>query len=123
MTIIEALTRIDSVKPNTYRQSEKIKWLSTVDGIIKREIIDTHEGGSSIVFNGYTDETPLETELLVPAPYDELYLYYLESKVDYWNGETKRFNNSSEMYNEAYETFARYYTRTHMPLGKKFKFF
>lgn len=123
MTIIEALTRIDSVKPNTYRQSEKVKWLSTIDGIIKREIIDTHEGGSNIVFNGYADETPLETELLVPAPYDDIYLYYLESRIDYWNGEAKRYNNSSEMYNEAYEIYERYYNRTHMPIGKKFKFF
>lgn len=123
MTIMEAITRIDAIKPNTYRQPEKISWLSTVDGIIMREIIETHEGDSTVEFNGYTENTPLTQELLVPDPYSELYLYYLESKIDYWNGETKRFNNSAEMFNKAFSDYAKYYNRTHMPKGRKFKFF
>lgn len=123
MTILEAITRIDAIKPNTYRQPEKISWLSTVDGIIMREIIETHEGDSTVVFNGYTENTPLTTELLVPAPYDELYLYYLEAKIDYWNGETKRYNNSTEMFNDSFKSYMRYYNRTHMPKGRKLKFF
>ena len=45
MTIIGAITRVDTVKPNTYSQMDKVKWLSELDGIIKAEIIDTHEGG------------------------------------------------------------------------------
>lgn len=123
MTIMEALHRIDTLKPNTHAQTEKIKWLSTLDGIIKTEIIDNHEGAENVVFNGYTADTPLMTELLVPAPYDEIYLFWLESKIDYWNGEVGKYNNSISMYNEAYSTFARYYNRMHMPKGKKFKFF
>ena len=39
MTIMEAIHRLDVVKPNGYPQAEKIKWLSTLDGIIKAEII------------------------------------------------------------------------------------
>ena len=123
MTIMEAIHRFDVVKPNGYTQAEKIKWLSTLDGIIKAEIIDTHEGNESVSFGGYTEETNLSTNLLVPAPYDEIYLFWLESKVDYWNGETSKYNNSIEMYNSAYSTFENYYNRTHMPKGKKFKFF
>lgn len=122
MTIMEALHRIDSIKPNTYRPSEKIKWLSTLDGIVKGEIIDTHEG-ADFDFNGYTDDTTLTTELLIPAPYDEVYLFYLESKIDYWNGEIGKYNNSISMYNEAYKAYERYYNRTHMPKGRKFAFF
>jgi hypothetical protein len=123
MTLMEALHRIDTIKPNTYNQAEKIKWLSTLDGIIKTEIIDTHEGGESVVFNGYAEDADLTTILLVPAPYDEIYLFWLESKIDYWNGEVGKYNNSISMYNEAYSTYKRYYNRTHKPLGKKFNFF
>lgn len=123
MTIIEAITRIDAIKPNAYRQSEKIAWISSIDSTIMREIIETHEGDSTVIFDGYTDNTPLTTELLVPAPYDELYLYYLESRIDYWNGETKRYNNSIKMFNEAYSNFAKYYNRTHMPKGRNIAFF
>ena len=123
MTIMEALHRIDTIKPNSYGQAEKKKWLSTLDGIIKREIIDAHEGGEDVVFNGYTEDTDLTTTLLVPAPYDEIYLFWLEAKINYWNGEYGKYNNSIEMYNEAYSAYAKYYTREHMPKGKKFKFF
>lgn len=123
MTLLEAINRIDVLKPNSYSQGEKIQWLSNLDGIIKREIIDTHEGGEGIVFNGYTEETSLTTELLVPAPYDDVYLRYLETQIDYANGEYGKYNNSMSMYDTAYSSFQRYYNRTHMPIGRKFKFF
>ena len=123
MTIFEAISRIDAVKPNSYSQHEKVSWLSTLDGIIKTEIVDTHEGAENVTFNGYNSETALTTELLVPAPYDEVYLFWLESKIDYWNGETGKYNNSVLMYNTAYSAYEKFYNRTHMPIVKKFKLF
>jgi len=123
MTIIEAINRIDAIKPNRYDQSTKVKWLSTLDGTVKREIIDTHEGGEGVTFSGYTDETLLTTPLLITAPYDEVYIRYLEMQMDYANGEYARYENSREMCNAAYSAFARFYNRTHMPKGTKLKFF
>lgn len=123
MTIFDAINRIDAIKPNSLTQLEKIRALSTLDGIIKDSIIDTHEGSENVVFAEYTQETALTTELLVPAPYDVIYLYWLESTIDYWNGETGKYNNSIELYNTAYSEFERYYNRTHVPKGKKFKYF
>lgn len=43
MTIIEAINKIDSLKPNAYTQTDKIRWLSLLDGRVKEEVIDTHE--------------------------------------------------------------------------------
>lgn len=123
MTIIEAINRIDAVNPNNYTQPEKVAWLSTLDGVIKKEIIDTHEGAEAVTFAGYNEETPLDTELLVPAPYDEVYLFWLQSKIDYWNGEMGKYNNSIMMYNQAYENFEKAYNREHKPISKKLKFF
>lgn len=118
MTIMEALHRIDTIKPNSYNQSEKIKWLSTLDGLIITEII-----GENVAFNGYSDDTDLTTELKVPAPYDEIYLFWLEAKINYWNGEYGKYNNSVAMYNEAYSTYAKHYTRNCTTNNKKkFKF-
>lgn len=123
MTIMEALYQIDELKPNTYSQSEKIKWLSTLDGMIKSEIIDTHEDGKADEFKGYGEEADLTTVLLVPYPYDDIYLRWLETQIDYSNGEYGKYNNSIAMYNTAYTAFANYYNRTHMPKGSgKFKF-
>jgi hypothetical protein len=123
MTLMEAISRVDNIKPNRYTQVEKIKWLSTLDGIVKAEIIDTHEGSEGITFAGYDDVSALLTVLLVPAPYDDVYIKWLESQIDYSSGETKRFNNSIVMYNTAYSAFERHYNRNHMPIGKSIKFF
>ena len=124
MTIMEVLYRIDAVKPNSYTQSEKIKWLSTLDGVIKSDIIDTHECGGDVVFNGYDENTDISTKLLVPAPYDDIYLRWLEAQIDYANGEYGKYNNSLVAYNDAFDLFKRYYNRTYMPKsqGTRFKF-
>lgn len=180
MKIIEAISRIDSLKHNTYTQSDKVTWLSRLDSMVKAEIIDTHEGAdkeqaikeyieaniaaheaavveymkvnevsredaeknvhfreikykeakehieatrNDIFFTGYDDNTDLQTELLVPAPYDEVYLRWMEAQIDYHNGEYDRYNNAMDMYNTAFTGYQNYYNRTHMPKGKKFKFF
>ena len=123
MTIMEALHRIDTLKPNGYSNPEKIKWLSILDGIIKAEVIDTHEDGDDVDFEGYADDEELTKELLVPAPYDDIYIHWLSAQIDYTNGEYDKYENSNTMYNSSYEAYAKHYNRTHMPLGKKFKFF
>lgn len=130
MTIMDAIFRLGELKPNGYSQSEKIKWLSTLDGIIKREIIDIHESCGNKEcpccrsFNGYNDDSALTTELLVPAPYDDIYLRWLEAQIDYATGETARYNNSMDAYNSMFIAFQTYYNRTHMPIskGSRFKF-
>lgn len=123
MTILEAINRVDTTKPNSYTQVEKVDWLSTLDGIIKHKIIDTHEGGEDKAFEGYNADTSVDTVLLVPAPYDDIYIRWLEARIDYANGENDKYNNSLVAYNDAYGEYANYYNRTHMPKGKKFKFF
>ena len=44
MTINEAINRLDALKANAYNQPEKIDWLSRLDSMVKKQIIDTHEG-------------------------------------------------------------------------------
>ena len=123
MTIIEAINKIDTLKPNSYTQEYKVKWLSELDGNIKIEIIDTHEGGSDIAFSGYDDTTDINTKLLVSAPHEDIYIKWLESKIDYNNAEYGKYNNSSIAFNNAYSAFERYYNRHHMPIQKRMKFF
>ncbi len=123
MKIIDAINEIDALKPNTVPMSDKIRWLSQLDGRIKIEIIDTHEGGENVEFNGYDDNTPESTVLLVPAPYDVIYIRYLDAQIDYTNGETRRYNNSSSLYNVAYRDYSNFYTRTHLPKSSMRKYF
>ena len=123
MTLMGVINHVDAVKPNGYSQVEKIRWLSTLDGVVKTEIIDTHEGGEGVTFKGYDETTALTTELLIPHPYDEVYIRWLEAQIDYANGEYGKYNNSITMYNTALSAYEKHYNRTHMPISKNFTHF
>lgn len=124
MTIIEAINKTDALRSNTYSQEDKIEWLARLDLMVKQQIIDTHQGADCATFSGYNDQTDLHTMLLVPAPYDEVYLHWLEAQIHYHNDEIDRYNAAITMFNTAYEGYEKYYNRTHMPVstGRRFVF-
>ena len=124
MKIVEAINKIDSLMHNTYKQEDKVAWLSELDSDVKQHIIDTHEGAEAVTFTGYDGNTDLQTELLVPAPFDSVYLRWLEAQIHYHNGEYDRYNNAIVLYNTAFGAFADYYNRTHRPVshGRRFLF-
>ena len=124
MKIKEAINGLDSLKFNTYSQDDKIQWLSRLDSMVKEQIIDAHEGAEAVLFNGYTADTPLDTILLVPAPYDEVYLRWMEAQIDYHNGEYDKYNNAIIMFNTAFDAYQRHYNSAHKPVqrGRRFLF-
>ena len=81
------------------------------------------EGYGNISFNGYDIDTALDTILLVPAPYDDVYIKWLEAQIDYANGEYSRYNNTAQAYQAEWDRYRNYYNRTHMPKGKTLKYF
>ena len=118
MKIREAIERIDSQKHNVYSQNDKIAWLSRLDYLVKTLIIDAHEGAETVEFTGYNDRTDMETELLVPIPYDEVYLRWLEAQIDYYNGEYGRYNNSMLAFDAVWNNFINDYRKTHVPKAR-----
>ena len=124
MKIIQAITRLDELIFNTYTQSHKVEWLSKLDAMVKKQIIDTHEGAEDVVFAGYDDSTDPQKELLVPAPHDEMYLLWMEAKIHYHNGEYDKYNNAIIMFNTAFEAYQAYYNQKHLPVtrGRRFLF-
>lgn len=118
LKISEAIARVNSAKPNTYTDTEKVQWLSTLEWNIMRDIIETHEDADKVKFSGYDSQTSLDTELIAPAPYDEMYVRWLEAQIDYANGELGKYNNSISMFNSAITNFRNYYNRKHLPLQK-----
>ena len=123
MTLAEAIGRADALRPNSFSYAQKLAWVSALDAAVTAELINTHDGGEWVGFKGYTEESTPQTELLIPAPYDEAHLRYLEAQMDYANGEYDRFNNSNAMYAAAFGAFVNHYNRTHMPLGTKRKYY
>ena len=73
MKISEIIAMVDRLKPNYHTAEDKVKWLEDIDGMIVRELIDTHEDSPlSGPLEGYDADTDLAKELLGPAPYDVL---------------------------------------------------
>lgn len=117
MTVMDAIQTADALRPNMYDDQVKMEWLRELDGRIKAEILNSHEGfDENISLNGAGDR-----ELLVKEPYTEMYIYWLFMKIDYMNGETDRFNNDALMHNTAWLNYANYVNRTHMPKGTALK--
>lgn len=83
--------------------------------------VDSDDDGSE-EFTGY-DETDYETDLLVDEPYTDVYRFYVMSMIDYYNGETARYANSSTMFNNSYLEYAGYYNSTHEPVYEPLKVF
>ena len=117
MTIQNAIELVDSLTYNQIDMMPKIKWLSDLDGTVNSDILLAHEGTDNGEFKGYGPDQDLETELLVPAPYDEIYRWYLEMKIHDTTGEIIKYNNAAAKYNAAYIAYADYINRKHTPKG------
>lgn len=120
MTIIEAIEALDSAKNNAYTRSEKLAWLDRLDRQVKL-FMDGYE--NSPEFAGYTLDTDPDTVLLIPAPFDEAYLRYMEAQMDYLNGEFTRFNNAISLHSALMAAFENFYNRTHLPRTGTLKYF
>jgi hypothetical protein len=122
MTIAEVISKVDSLLPNTYTTEEKVGWLSQLDARVYELVIKTHESQDQFFFYGYNSEEDQETELIIPAPFDEAYLRWLEAQIHYHNSEDDRYNNAIILFNNAYEGYKNHYIRTHMPKNKGSRF-
>ena len=116
MKVSDMVAHVDKLKPNRFSLDEKYRWLTDIDGMIVRELIETHENSPLHgEFAGYIPGRDDDKDLIVPAPYDSLYRWYLESQIDLANMEIGKYNNAKNLFNQAYLTYTDHYNRTHMP--------
>lgn len=115
MTINEAIARVDDLRDNTMAPNIKIAWLQMVDQQVYNEIIKGRVGADAVTLPDYSDDNG-ERVLLVPPPYDMLYIYRLEAEICYKNQEIDRQANALTRYNELMDAFAKQYAREHRSL-------
>ena len=117
MTIIQAILGADLLRPNQLDQDLKIYWLAELDGQLQREVLMTHEGYTDPPFPGFGPDVVETTRLMLPFPYDQLYVHYLVMRIDRALGELERYNNDAAVFNRLYQSWAGFHARTHRPLG------
>ena len=117
MTLQEALDLTNQLKPNMMVRSTMVRFLNEIEGKVHREILMKHvHTAEEETCPEYDENTEGSTELLVEAPYDMLYVYYLMSKVDMLNQEEDKEYNDRVRFENAWDEFSDYWTREHMPL-------
>lgn len=115
MTINEAIARVDDLRDNTMAPNIKMSWLQMVDQQVYHEIIKGRVGADAVTLPDYSDNDG-ERVLLVPPPYDMLYVYRLEAEICYKQQEIDRQANALTRYNELMDAFAKQYAREHRSL-------
>ena len=120
MIISDLFGYVDAVKPNNFDNGVLIRWLNEIEGRIQTEIylIDIHE----IVqyewnesWSGTRKAEELAKELLVTAPYDNIYTTYLLAEIDNANGEYNRYANTKAQFDKVFGEYSRYIAQHYAP--------
>ena len=114
MTIRQAIDRLDSRMANTFTNADKVAWLSAAESLINASVFNS----SGMEY----DADDLETYLLAPAPFDEMYLHYLEAMIHYQNGENDRYNAAIILFNKFFDDFAAWHIRNNKPQNRRTRF-
>ena len=121
MRLKEAIELFDSLNVNTLDREIKQKWISDLDMQVNGDIHMAHRCMGDPDFHGYPMDADQETELLVPAPYDEVYIHYMRMKWANLMQEDANYNRAANQYNSFYLGYADWVNRTHMPKPTRLK--
>ena len=102
---------VDRLKPNSYSEEDKLRWINELDGMVQRLVIQQDD----IVEYVFPDD--MAKELLIPAPFDDVYALFLEAKIDYHNREYGNYNNSAMMFEAQFSEYKKDYIRKHPARG------
>lgn len=111
-TVIEY---VDSIKPNAYEDEVKYKWIAQVDGIVSTEVMDYEEPLT------YQIPEDADKELLIKAPFDDIYALYVSAMIDFHNREYNDYNNTALVYADRMDAFRAWYIRNHAPKSHNFR--
>ncbi len=111
MKVKEVLEFADGIKPNAYSDGQKLIWLNSCEGMVQTEVL-LFAPVEIITYSLPADE---DSELLVSAPHDKLYISYLCAMIDFANGEYNKYVNSMEMFNSDFSEFVRWFANAYRP--------
>jgi hypothetical protein len=111
MTPNKVIEIVDGIKPNVYDEETKFRWINELEGIVVRKVIQDDN------YIPYEYPKDGDKELIVPAPYDNVYGLYVEAMIDYYNKEIPNYNNSVAMFDATFTEYKKDYIRHHQAKG------
>lgn len=109
MIVSEAIEKVKERKPNAYEDHTLLEWLNEIEARVQRELLDTAPEG---IFT-YEIERDMERELLLPKPYDVVYLHYIIAMIEFNQQEYDAYNNTIELANATFSDAQKYYNDTY----------
>ncbi len=107
MKVSELLAQVNKVKPNTYDNDILLRWANRAEAMVQTEAM-------SILPEAVTEYTlpeDIDTDMILPPPYDQVYELYVEAQVDYAQQEFGTYNNTMVLFNSAYSEMLAYYVQ------------
>lgn len=111
MTPNKVIEIVDGIRTNTYSEEQKLSWISDLDGMVKRLVMQEDD------VKQYSYPEDMDRELLIEAPFDSLYTMYVEAMIDYYNREYANYNNSAVMFDGRFTEYKKLYIREHQAKG------
>lgn len=105
MKVSDAIKRADALRMNTITEEQKAAWVCELDGQLA-ELMDVPP---------QENIWPKEQTLLMPAPYEDIYVLYLIGKIDLYNQEGVLYANDMTLYNAALAEAMAWWRRKHRP--------
>lgn len=118
MKLKEAIQSFRELCPSPYSTDQLVAWIGELDGMAIRDVYEVREGNPVPEDWKYYTAADMEAELLIPAPFESVYMHWLKSMTDYWQDESN-YSNSSKAFNNGYMSFGDWWRRTHAPVHKR----
>lgn len=103
MTVGQALERAEELRPGSrISLRTRQQWLRELDGLLRLRFFarcDTEEFDDTGADRAWAEGLQDQDRLLVPEPFDGLYVHYLCARTDAALGETDRYAGEQAQYN------------------------
>ena len=103
MTIKGLIDKVKEEKPNTFTNAKLIEFINEVEADVAEQV--------NLDIPVYTEED-MNEELMVPSPYDRLYVSYVKAMVDYANEEYASYQNNQAQHVQDFKDFVDWVVRT-----------
>lgn len=110
MRVKTAIQRADALRMNVISEEQKAAWVMDLEGQLAEMF------GMDPPENLWPEA---DGELLLPAPYEEVYQLYLICKIDYYNQEMSLYANDLVMYDAALTEARAWFRRNHRPAPRR----
>lgn len=105
MTLYEVITEVDNLRPNAIDDEMKARW------VMQKEVEYAELMGVPVPELLF----PEDQTLLMTAPHDYSYVYYVMALVDNYNQDTALYNNDYEMANASSDDAKSWWRRHNRP--------